>query len=67
MDAVYLDFSKDFDTVSPHYVGEAGGPGLDRCSVLHFGHNNCMHCYKPGEEWLESCVVEKNLGMLVDS
>jgi len=38
-----------------------------KCQVLNLHHNNPMQHYRLEEQWLESCPVEKDLGVLVDS
>lgn len=34
-----------------------------KCPILHLGDNNPRYWYSTGEEWLKSCLVEKDLGV----
>jgi len=37
-----------------------------KCWDLHLGDSNPMKCCRLGEQWLKSCPVEKDLGVLLN-
>ncbi|KAF7245694.1 RNA-directed DNA polymerase from mobile element jockey [Varanus komodoensis] len=61
-----LQIQKDLDRLWKWAGDNRMAFNVDKCKVLHLGHENGCHKYRLGDKWLESSTCERDLGVLVD-